>query len=233
MRSKELLDGAFPLGSAAGPEGTPSSISCDTRERENGAPHAALSGRAGDRPVPIALVGRGAGAVAPLLRAALAGRPGRAVLPMVLSPEVSVPEGVRFPLLLCTDLPPGAWAALEALGARSDLAVLDADDPQLRQLAGGLGCPVFTYSERHQEADLTAENLRAFPDRLQFEAAVVGGVGRVVLPPAGGHALYHALAALAAAVNLGVPLDEAAQAVGRQAGACRSAGGAEGQSTEV
>ena len=53
-------------------------------------------------------------------------------------------------------------------------AVLNLDDE-----AGGATLPArwlsrLTYSERQDEADLTAKNLRLFPDRVEFEA-VAGG----------------------------------------------------------
>jgi len=103
--------------------------------------------------------------------------------------------------------------AKSLLFSQSDLAILNLDDEAGRWYQTQVPCPVFTYSERHAEADLTAENAKLFPDRVRFEAVVKGGISRVTLPIPGGFSIYNALAVLAAAVNLGIPLPDVASAL--------------------
>ena len=69
---------------------------------------------------------------------------------------------------------------------QSDAAVLNLDDAAGRWFAQTVTIPRFTYSERRDEADLTAKNLRLFPDRVEFEAVAVGEIARVRLPIPGG-----------------------------------------------
>ena len=101
---------------------------------------------------------------------------------------------------------------------QSDLAILNLDDEAGRWYAGRVPCPVFTYSERHPEADLTAENVKLFPDRVQFEAVARGAIGRVSLPIPGGFTIYNALAVIAAALNLGLELPAIAAALSHAQG---------------
>lgn len=101
---------------------------------------------------------------------------------------------------------------------QSDLAILNLDDEAGRWYLNHCTCPTFTYSERHPEADLTAENVKLFPDRVQFEAVVRGSIGRVSLPIPGGFTIYNALAVIAAALNLGLELPEIALALSHAQG---------------
>ena len=55
-------------------------------------------------------------------------------------------------------------------------AVLNLDDEAGRYYAETVPVPTFTYSECRGEADLTAKNLRLFPQRVEFEA--VTKIGR-------------------------------------------------------
>lgn len=104
------------------------------------------------------------------------------------------------------------------LFAQSDLAVLNLDDETGRWYQQQASCPCFTYSERHEEADLTAENAKLFPDRVRFEAVARGAIARVNLPIPGGFTIYNALAVIAAALNLGLELPEIADALSRAHG---------------
>ncbi len=96
---------------------------------------------------------------------------------------------------------------------QSDLAILNLDDETGRWYQSHVSCPTFTYSERHPEADLTAENVKLFPDRVQFEAVARSLIGRVSLPIPGGFTIYNALAVIAAALNLGLELPQIAAAL--------------------
>ena len=92
-------------------------------------------------------------------------------------------------------------------------AVLNLDDEAGRYYAATVPCPAFTYSERRDEADLTAKNLRLFPQRVEFEAVTMEAIARVKLAIPGGFTIYNALAALACGVALGLPLGACAKAL--------------------
>jgi len=92
-------------------------------------------------------------------------------------------------------------------------AVLNLDDEAGRWYLERIECPAFTYSERNAAADLTARNLRLFPDRVEFEALILGKLAHAVLPIPGGFSVYNALAALSAGLCLGLPLEKMARAL--------------------
>ena len=89
---------------------------------------------------------------------------------------------------------------------QTDLAVLNLDDEAGRHFANTVTCPVMTYSENKNEADLTAKNIRLFPERVEFEAVTLEDIRRVRLPIPGGFSIYNALGVLACAVGLGMTL---------------------------
>ena len=86
-------------------------------------------------------------------------------------------------------------------------AVLNLDDPAGRWYGEQVDCPVFTYSENKDGADLSARNIRLFPGHVEFEALTLGRLSRVHLPIPGGFSIYNALAALAAGLCLGLELE--------------------------
>ena len=92
-------------------------------------------------------------------------------------------------------------------------AVLNLDDEAGRWYAGRVTCPQVTYSERRDEADLTARNLRLFPDHIRFEAVTWGKLCRVSLPIPGGFTLYNALGALGCGLALGLELEGMARSL--------------------
>ena len=96
---------------------------------------------------------------------------------------------------------------------QSDTAVLNLDDEAGRYFARTVAVPRLTYSERRDEADLTAKNLRLFPDRVEFEAVAVGEIARVRLPIPGGFTVYNALGVLTCGMALGLPLAGCAAAL--------------------
>lgn len=137
-------------------------------------------------------------------------------------------QGLRFTLGLFTNLTRDHLdyhgtmeeyrRAKGLLFEQSDLAVLNLDDEAGRWYAQRVPCPAFTYSERHPEADLTAENVKLFPDRVQFEAVAKGVIARITLPIPGGFSIYNALAILAAGLNLGLALPAMAAALSHAKG---------------
>ena len=99
------------------------------------------------------------------------------------------------------------------LFAQCALAVLNLDDEAGRWYRERVSCPVLTYSENQTRADLCARNLRLFPSHVEFEALTLGRLARVYLPIPGGFSIYNALAAMAAGLALGLPLEEMARAM--------------------
>ena len=99
-----------------------------------------------------------------------------------------------------------------------EAAVLNLDDEAGRYYASTVPCPVFTYSERRDEADLTAKNLRLFPQRVEFEAVTMDAIARVRLAIPGGFTIYNALGALACGAVLGLPLTGCAAALAQAKG---------------
>ena len=96
---------------------------------------------------------------------------------------------------------------------QSERAVLNLDDEAGRYFARVVPCPAVTYSENKDRADLTAKNLRLFPERVEFEAVALGQIARVRLPIPGGFTIYNALGVLACALAMDLPLAPAAAAL--------------------
>ena len=96
--------------------------------------------------------------------------------------------------------------AKSMLFAQTDLAVLNLDDESGRLFAQTVTCPCITYSENKNEADLTAKNLRLFPDRVEFEAVTLNDIRRICLPIPGGFSIYNALGVIACTLGLGIPM---------------------------
>ena len=92
-------------------------------------------------------------------------------------------------------------------------AVLNLDDEAGRWYREQVSCPVFTYSENKDEADLTAKNIRLFPGHVEFEAVCGRDIRRIHLPIPGGFTIYNALAAVSCGVCLGLELADIAAAL--------------------
>lgn len=87
-------------------------------------------------------------------------------------------------------------------------AVLNLDDEAGRYYASIVTCPALTYSENKDQADVTAKNIRLFPDRVEFEALTTGAIARVRLPIPGGFTIYNALGVIACGLALKLPLPQ-------------------------
>ena len=87
-------------------------------------------------------------------------------------------------------------------------AVLNLDDEAGRYYASIVTCPALTYSENKDQADVTAKNIRLFPDRVEFEALTTGAIARVRLPIPGGFTIYNALGVIACDLALKLPLPQ-------------------------
>lgn len=105
------------------------------------------------------------------------------------------------------NLSPCAAARWE-LFRRSDVTVIGLDDEEGRRMAASL--PVYAYSDGRPQADLTAKNVQVRSGGLEFEALTDNELLRVRVPLVHGPRLYDYLAALAGALAIGVPLEQAA-----------------------
>ena len=159
---------------------------------------------------PVAVVGRGGTLTAALLR--------RLVPHLVveLTPcQAALYEGRCRAVVVENFDPParrtlsGCAAARWGLSRRSGVTVVGLDDPEGRRLAGAMPGTVYAYSDGRPQADLTAKNVRLRGERLEFEALTHGELTRVLVPAAGEPRLYDHLAALAGALALGMPLNDA------------------------
>jgi UDP-N-acetylmuramoyl-tripeptide--D-alanyl-D-alanine ligase len=100
-------------------------------------------------------------------------------------------------------------AALPASGT----AVLNADDPLVRDMARRSRARVITYGVA-QDADLRATDVAArWPERLSFAVHHAGQVVPVQTRLCGEYLVSNVLAAMAVGVAMGIPLAEAADAV--------------------
>ena len=132
-------------------------------------------------------------------------------------------DGLRFAAGIFTNLTAdhldfhGTMEAYRSAKGRlfeqTDLAVLNLDDDAGRYYADMVSCPKITYSENKDQADLTAKNIRLFPERVEFETVALGEVRRVRLPIPGGFSIYNALGVLACTLGLGMPLECTASAL--------------------
>lgn len=137
-------------------------------------------------------------------------------------------DGLRFAAGIFTNLTPDHLDfhktmeeyrdAKGRLFGQTDLAVLNLDDEAGRYFSRTVSCPKFTYSENKDEADLTAKNIRLFPERVEFEAVTLGAIHRVRLPIPGGFSIYNALGVISCALGLGLSLPEVTQALAHAKG---------------
>ena len=163
---------------------------------------------------PVAVVGRGDHLTARLLRR-LIDHPVVELTPCEAAIRADGTEHYRavvvenFDLCESVGLSP-CGAARWGLSRRADVTVVGLDDGEGRRLVRQSGLPVYAYSDGRPQADLTAKNVCLRHERLEFEALTHRELLRVRVPLLHGPRLYDYLAALAAALAVGVPLREAA-----------------------
>jgi UDP-N-acetylmuramoyl-tripeptide--D-alanyl-D-alanine ligase len=93
------------------------------------------------------------------------------------------------------------------------LVVLNADDPLVAALAGDARGRVVTYG-RAADANVRVDDVTTSPAGVGFRVSAAGAIVEVRLTLQGAHNAWNAAAALAVALELGVPLAEAAAALG-------------------
>lgn len=90
--------------------------------------------------------------------------------------------------------------------------IVNADDPWTPRLLRGSTCQPFTFG-RSANADLRAENVELAADHIAFTAVTPRAITPVRVNIPGAFMVYNALDALAAAIQLGVPIEKAADAL--------------------
>lgn len=168
-------------------------------------------------PLPLAVIGRRGGETARLLRE-MTGYPVEELTPCgaVLKGDECRYRAVVVENYDCADrrLFSGCAAARWALACRTDVTVAAIDDEEGRRLAAD-GLKVFSYSDGLPQADLSAKNVRLRGDELEFVALSGDELQRIRIPAGRTSGLYECLAALAAALALGMPLEQAAARLAR------------------
>ena len=115
-------------------------------------------------------------------------------------------------------------ALFAEFAAKAEVAVLNLDNAETAALAKGLDPEkVLSYGLDRDDVDLCASGIAPAPDGIDFTVARRGTGERagVKLRLPGRHNVSNALAALGAAVACGVPLAQAAEALGRYEGVRR------------
>jgi UDP-N-acetylmuramate--alanine ligase len=106
--------------------------------------------------------------------------------------------------------------------AHAETAILNADDAETQALAKHLPRgKVVTYSLKDETADLVASNLEPKPTVISFDVRRGADSVRAELQLPGRHNVSNALAALAAAATVGIPLNEAVTALAQFRGVRR------------
>ncbi|MCD7755019.1 MAG: UDP-N-acetylmuramoyl-L-alanyl-D-glutamate--2,6-diaminopimelate ligase [Firmicutes bacterium] len=103
------------------------------------------------------------------------------------------------------------------LFARCDRAVANLDDPWFGRITAGASCPILTTSAA-AEAGLWAKEISFRADGVSFTAVHGCEEQPVSVPIPGRFTVYNALTALGIAMELGVPLHDAAQALAQVQG---------------
>lgn len=90
--------------------------------------------------------------------------------------------------------------------------VCNADDPWTERLTRNATCQLFTYGQR-PDADLWANDVELASDHIAFQAVTTRTVAPVRVNIPGAFMVYNTLDALAAALMLGIPLEQSAEAL--------------------
>ena len=98
------------------------------------------------------------------------------------------------------------------LFSRCDLGVANMDDPWFGRMCANATCPVMTTSVKG-EADLCARNVELLSDGISFTAVYADQQVQVSLPIPGKFTVYNALTVLGMALQLGITLQQAADAL--------------------
>ncbi|MBR2742666.1 MAG: UDP-N-acetylmuramoyl-L-alanyl-D-glutamate--2,6-diaminopimelate ligase [Clostridia bacterium] len=96
------------------------------------------------------------------------------------------------------------FMAKAKLFSQSKIAVINRDDARYDELMGIIKTPVYSYSINHNDAYAAAKNLRQKSSGVDYELLIGNTIGRVSLKIPGRFSVYNSLAAITAAVALGL-----------------------------
>ena len=96
---------------------------------------------------------------------------------------------------------------------QSKVGIINIDDEYCELMKENATCKIFTYSIDKTEADLSAMNVVFKPDGISFAALMTARLEKVKLAIPGKFSVYNGLTALAALINLGVDIRDAAAAL--------------------
>lgn len=103
---------------------------------------------------------------------------------------------------------------IRSLGAHS-FAVLNADDPRVREMAGSTAASVVTFGE-HSDATFRASEIEVDPEgRVSYKLHHGGEAYAVMLQIPGEHQVSNSLAAIAACSSVGIDVSRAVELIGR------------------
>ncbi len=169
---------------------------------------------------PVAVVGRGDTLTARLL-GQLIDHPIVELTPYEAA--IAVQRDIRYRAVVVENFDPSPDPTLSPcavarweLAPYTDVLVVGLDDAEGRRLAHEACGRVYTYSDGRPQADLTAKQVCLRPDGLEFQALTDGALRRVRLPQTDRPRLYDHLAALAGALALGMPLEQAVEILCRR-----------------
>lgn len=94
-----------------------------------------------------------------------------------------------------------------------DHGVINRDDPAAEMMMEAAQCPVLTYSTEKNSADLTAREIALEAHQVAFCGVYQGAEAEMKLGIPGAFSVYNALAVTAAALTLGLTLEEIASAL--------------------
>ncbi len=104
-------------------------------------------------------------------------------------------------------------AAKKKIFSQARVGCVNLDDERAAYMSEGAACPIFTFSARRNDADLTAKDIRLSASGVRF-AAVSGGelaLTRLAIP--GMFYVYNALSVMAVGLQLGLSLSACAAAL--------------------
>jgi len=103
--------------------------------------------------------------------------------------------------------------AKQKLFAISKKAVVNLDDPYAPAMTKGMTGEVKSYGIERQDADYKAQNIRLYAGGVGFELVSEGASARIQMPMPGYFSVGNAMAAVGAALSLGLPFAAAAKAL--------------------
>lgn len=93
--------------------------------------------------------------------------------------------------------------------------IINMDDEYYRLITENAKCDIFTVSAERNEADLVAKDIKLRADGVVFCALAIGKLEKIRLGIPGMFSVYNGLTALAVCVNLGISLEDAAEALSK------------------